>query len=114
MSKKSEWPAKLRVDIEPEGLKRVVEEGRLMEFVHVFSTLASEHIKVKLVDEIAKASVGLTQVGKGISIEVGFFIDDKYGTGGPPIPKPPPSSQLSVGLEQLFRQIARQEFESMK
>jgi hypothetical protein len=37
-----EWPVTLKVEIEPEGLKRVVEEGRLIEFVDAFSTLASE------------------------------------------------------------------------
>lgn len=101
MSKESEWPAKLSVVIEPEGLKRVVKEGRLMEFVHAFSTLASEHIKVKLVDEIAKASVGLAEVGKGISFEVGFFINDKYGTKPPRPPRWP--WQERADLEQSFR-----------
>jgi len=94
-----EWPVTLKVEIEPERLKRVVEEGRLIEFVDAFSTLASEHIKVKLVDEMARAGVGLAEPDKGLSIAVGFYIDDPYGT--PPKPWPWPWFRLmNAGLKQ--------------
>ena len=111
MEKTKKWPVTLKVEIEPEGLKRAVKEGRLMEFVDAFSTLAGEHIRAKVVDELAKAGTGLTSVGEGIGFAVGFDIDDKYGTG----PKPPwPWPKLSATFKQELRQIVRQEIASMK
>ena len=109
-----EWPITLKVDIEPEGLKQVVEEGRLIEFVDALSTLASEHIQVKLVDEMARASVGLTEVNKGVHMVVGFLPDDPYGT--PPKPWPLPWSRIgmSVGLKQELREIVREEIAHMR
>jgi len=88
MGKERAWPVTLKVDIEPEGLKRVVEEGRLMEFVGAFSTLAAEHIKSHIVEQLSEAGVGLTEVGKGISIVIGFDVDDPYATGPKPWPWP--------------------------
>jgi len=77
-----------KVDIEPEGLKRVVEEGRLMEFVGAFSTLAAEHIKSQIVEQLAQAGVGLAKAGEGISIAIGFDVDGPYGTEPKPWPSP--------------------------
>ncbi|MFX0183066.1 MAG: hypothetical protein ACFE95_08300 [Candidatus Hodarchaeota archaeon] len=106
MSKERKWPVTLSVDIEHKGLKRVVEEGRLMEFVHAFSSLAGEYIRVQLVDELAKAGVGLTKIEKDFSIDIGFNIDDDYGTGPP---KPWPKVIVSAAMEQELRNIVRQE-----
>lgn len=85
MGKERAWPVTLKVDIEPEGLKRVVEEGRLMEFVGAFSTLAAEHIKGQIVEQLAEAGVGLAKAGEGISIAIGFDVNDPFYVG----PKPP-------------------------
>ena len=77
MSEERTWPVILKVDIEPEELKRVVEEGRLMEFVGAFSALAAGHIKGKIVEQLAEAGVGLTKVDEGISIVIGFDVEDR-------------------------------------
>jgi len=130
MSKEKKWPITLKVDIEPEGLKRIVEEGRLMEFVHAFSTLASEHIKVEVVERLAQAGVGLAKPGEAISIAIGFDPDDPYGTPPkpwPPIPWPGPlppgpwppgpwatKVMLGVVSEQEVRNIVRKELEQMR
>lgn len=87
MSEVKEWPVSLKVDIEPEGLKRVVEEGRLIEFVAAFSTLAAEHIKDQIVGQLAEAGVGLTKAGGGIGIVAGFDVDDPFATGPKPWPR---------------------------
>jgi hypothetical protein len=112
MSKERKWPVALKVDIEPEGLKRVVKEGRLMEFVNAFSTLASEHIKVQLVEQLAKAGVGLAKLGESVSIAIGFDVDDPYGT--PPKPWPWPKAMLGAVLEHEVRNIVRKELAQMK
>lgn len=112
MNKEKKWPVTLKVDIEPEGLKRVVGEGRLMEFVDALSTLASEHIKVQLVEELAKGGAGLKEVGRGISIDIGFDIDDPYGT--PPRPWPWPKVIMSAVFDNEVRNVVRQEFARMR
>jgi hypothetical protein len=107
MDNKRSWPVKLNVEIEPESLKRVVEEGRLLEFVDAFSTYASLYIKAQVVEELAKAGVGLTKVGGGIIIAGNFDVDDPYRTG--PIPWPWPRGGLGgVNFDRL-RQVIRDE-----
>jgi len=118
LGKERTWPVTLKVDIEPEGLKRVVEEGRLMEFVGAFSGLAAGHIKGEIVEQLAEAGVGLTKVGEGISIVIGFDVDDPYGTRPKPWPWPP-WSRLAIGtwptpekpFEEGLRRIVREELE---
>lgn len=128
MSKEKAWPVALKVDIEPEGLKRVVEEGRLIEFVGAFSTLAAEHIKVQLVEQLAEAAVGLVEPAQGISIAIGFFVDDPYGTPPKPWPWPGPWPWHRFGsvaidtvpvperpaLEEMLRRIVREEIERIR
>ena len=108
MALEKEWPVTLRVDVEPEGLKRVVEQGRLLEFVEAFSTLAAGHIKVQLVEHLAAAGTGAIQAGKGIDIAIGFDVDDPYGTP----PKPWPWPHFRLGMDQIknqLREIVREE-----
>jgi hypothetical protein len=85
-----------------------VEEGRLVEFVNAFSYLVSEHIKVQVVEALAKAGVGLTEAGKGIGLSIGFDPDDPYGTGPKPWPWPWPRA-LDESLRQEIRSIVHQE-----
>jgi hypothetical protein len=124
-----EWPVTLKVHIEPKGLKRVVEEGRLMEFIGAFSTLASAHIRSHIAEELAKAGVGLAEVGEGVSIAIGYDVDDPYGTGPKPWPWPVPipwpwQRMASVAidtvplpempaLEEILRRIVREELQHL-
>jgi hypothetical protein len=103
MERKGTWPVSLRVDIEPEGLKRVVEQGRLMEFVDAFSTLAAGQIKAQVVEQLAAAGVGLQEAGQGIGIVAYFDIDDPYYTG--PKPWPGPWPWLDVGQLRVIEQL---------
>ena len=86
VKERKKMPVTLRVDIDPDSLERVVKEGRLTEFVEVFSTLASKYIKTELVEGLAKAAFGLEKLQGGFSVAMGFDVDDPYGT--PPKPRP--------------------------
>ncbi len=107
MGKKRRWPVTLEVNIAPEGLKQVVEDGRLLEFVDVFSTLAGQHIRAQLIEELAKAGTGVTDPGGGISIDVGFLLDEPYGTG--PFPWPWPRGRFGSFTEYRLRQVVQEE-----
>jgi hypothetical protein len=113
MSKERVEPVTLKVEIDPEGLKRVVEQGRLLEFVDTFSNLAAGHIKVQLVEQLAEAAVGLAESGKGISFAIAFDVDDPYGTPPKPWPGPWPHLSLSQVRTQL-REVVHEELARME
>lgn len=138
MSDTRGWPVRLHLEMDPDGLKKIVEEGRLLEFVNTLAANAAGRIKIEVVDQLTKAGVGATKVGGGLNISFGFDIDDKYGTRPPhphgwphgpwpwpwpwpwPDPEPPrfggPMQNLVVGPEVMeqIRQVVRQELEGMK
>jgi len=88
--KAGKYPVTLQLDVDKAGLKRVVEDGRLLEFADALSTLASRGIRQQLVEQIAEAAVGVREKGAGIKIVIGFDVDDPYGTGPKPGPFPWP------------------------
>lgn len=107
MNKESKWPITLKVDIEPEALKRVVEEGRLSDFVNAFPALAAGHIKAQIVEQLAK--------GEGVRMEIGYLVDDDEDFGTAPGPPPPfidtvPLPESRWGL----RRIVREELERIR
>ncbi len=75
MNQKQKFPVTLTVNIEPASLKKIVESGRLAEFVDAFSTLASAHIQSEIINHVATGSIG------GLTITRGFDDDPGYGTG---------------------------------
>lgn len=108
------WPVTLKVDIEPEALKRVVEEGRLMEFVEAFSTLAAGQIKGKIVDQLTKAGAGVARAGGGMAFAMGYDIDDPYITG-PPGPWPwPPHTLLTYQIKDQVREAVTEVLKDVK
>ena len=86
-------PINLSLTIEPASIKKIVEQGRLMEFADALSTLAAAHIKAELVDKVAKAGSG------AFSVVVGFDDDDRYGT--PPKPWPWPRGIWEDALREV-------------
>jgi hypothetical protein len=126
------WPVRLHLEMDPDGLKKVVEEGRLLEFVNTLAANAAGRIKIEVVDQLTKAGVGATKVGAGLNISFGFDIDDKYGTRPPhphphgpwPWPWPWPWAQVVAGsiheqfagtdLAEQIRQVIREELGGMK
>jgi hypothetical protein len=75
MEPKKKLPVNLAVNIEPASLKKIVESGRLAEFVDAFSTLAAAHIQAEIINHVATGSIG------GISIARGFDDEPGYGNG---------------------------------
>jgi hypothetical protein len=106
MGKESELPVALKVTIDPEGLRRVVDQGRLLEFANTFSTLAAAHIKVQLVEQLAKGAVGLAELEGGLVVNVWFDVDDPYGTPPKPWPWPFPRFRMN---EVMIREMIREE-----
>ena len=100
MNQKSKLLATLKVDVDPDTLKQVVAEGRLVEFINAFSTLAAGQIKGQLVELLAKR--------EDISFEIPYVIeeDDEFGTGPKPMPfidtVPLPESEW--GLRRIVRE----------
>ena len=98
MNKGKELLVTLKVDIEPEALKRVVKEGRLSEFVSAFPAMAAGHLKGQIVEQIATGEYG----------EVTIRYDDDYGT--PPQPRPlpfidtVPLPESAWGLRRIVRE----------
>jgi hypothetical protein len=90
----------LKVDIDPEELKRVVEEGRLSEFINTFPTLAAGHIKGQIVEQMVK--------GKEVSIKIDFVREgNEFGTW--PWPKPFPFIDTVPLPERGLRRIMSEE-----
>ncbi len=105
MSKERKPLVTLKVDFNPEELKRVVEEGRLSEFVNTFPTLAAGHIKGQIVEQMVK--------GKEVSFKIGFVREDNEFLTGP-WPKPLPFID-TVPLPELgLRRIVREELKRFK
>lgn len=68
-------PVNLTINIEPASLKKIVETGRLAEFMDAFSTLAAAHIQAEIINHVAAGTLG------GISITHGFDDEPGYGNG---------------------------------
>jgi hypothetical protein len=104
---KKKYPIKMNLSIENASLKRIVEEGRLMEFVDALSAQASAHIKTQVIDQIAK---GVIAQGGSLSVVVGFEDDNRYGTKPPrPWPWPPKGiwedAMRQVAIESLVKEM---------
>jgi len=93
---KRSYPIRLNLSIEHASMKKIVEGGRLMEFVDALSTLAAAQIRAQVIDHVAKAGIA----GSGaVSVAVGFLDDDEYGT--PPKPWPWPRGIWEDALRQV-------------
>jgi hypothetical protein len=69
-------PINLNLTIPQTSLKKIVESGRLAEFIDTLSSLAKAHITQQVIGKLTTAQAG------GISVSVGF--DDEPGYGTPP------------------------------
>ena len=97
MAEKRQWLATLKLEVEPEVFKRVVEEGRLSEFVDTFPALAAGHMKAQIVEQLATGELG----------EILIRYDDEFGTG----PRPLPVIDTVPLPESRLRRIVREELE---
>jgi hypothetical protein len=92
--KTSSNPINLSFTIESGSLKKVVEHGRLEEFIDTLSTRAGAHIRAAIVAQMAKGGTG------AVSVKVGFDDDNEFGNGPHPWPH-------NLGIyESAMRQVA--------
>lgn len=105
--KTRELPVRVKVEVDTEGLRKVVREGRLLEFANAFAELAADNIKKDLVDTLASAGVGMMEIGDNVDFQLFFDVDDPYGTGPKPIPWPWPRDMQFV--QEELRKAIREE-----
>lgn len=81
---------RLTYEVSPEGLKRIVETGRLMEFANTVAASAAAEIHAQIVDQISRAALGKGLSG-GLSVgSANVFEGGDFGTVpiGPKGPRP--------------------------
>jgi hypothetical protein len=85
MPKEAKNIANLKMEINREDLKQIVESGQLSDFVESASAIAAEQIRVKIFEELGKQALVASKQDKSmtasVSVAVGFLkMDDDYGT----------------------------------
>jgi hypothetical protein len=86
----------IKIEIEPEVLKRVIEEGRVSEFVATFPAVAAGYLKGHVVEYLA------TRQGATATL---YFDGDEYGAGPWPGPGPRPFIEAMRLRDSTLRQI---------
>jgi len=85
----------VRVEMEPDGLKRLKEEGKLVAFVDALPMMMAGSIKAAVVEKLAEGQLA------GASVDFGYVIDD-FPTGPwPPGPWPGPLENLDAMFTML-------------
>jgi hypothetical protein len=84
----------VKVAMEPEGLKRIKEEGKLVAFVDALPLMAAGSIKAAVVEMLAEGELA------GPSVAFRFVTDD-FGTPPPPGPWPGPLEGPAVVYTML-------------
>ena len=87
---KSDELGKLSYEVSKEGLQKIVESGRLLEFANTVAASAAAEIHAQIVDKVARAAVAGKAVG-GVSVgSVNVFEGGDFGTVpiGPKGPRP--------------------------
>ncbi len=74
-------PINMSIEIPAASLKKVIEQGKLVQFVDTLSARAAAHIRAQVV-------AAATKGGAAINFRVGFDDEDRYGTGPHPWPHP--------------------------
>ena len=75
MGEKKGRLATVKVEINPEALKTVIEQGRLTKFLDVFPSLVAGHMKAQIVEQMVAG-------GSLEGVAFGYFIED-FGNDGP-------------------------------
>ena len=79
-TKESAQPINMSIEIPAASLKKVIEQGKLIEFVDTLSARAAAHIRAQVVTAATK--------GGAVNLHVAFDDEDRYGTGPHPWPHP--------------------------
>ncbi|WP_432817355.1 hypothetical protein [Sulfitobacter sp. JB4-11] len=100
---KNEELGKLSYEVSEEGMKKIVEAGRLLEFANTVATSAAAEIHAQIVDQVARAAVGGKAVG-GVSVgSVNIFEGGDFGTVpiGPRGPRPRFTASIGGALSHV-------------
>jgi len=84
-------PINMSIEIPAASMKKVVEQGKLMEFVDTLSARAAAHIRAQVVAAATK--------GAAVSFKVGFDDEDRYGNG--PHPWPPHHGVFDAAMREM-------------
>jgi len=85
---------KLSYEVSAEGLKSIVESGRLLEFANTVAASAALEIHAQIVDQVARAAIDGKNIG-GISVgSVNVFEGGDFGT----VPKGPKGPRPKIGV----------------
>jgi hypothetical protein len=89
------------VNIHPDALKQVVEEGRLIKFVDAFPGLLAGHVKAQIVEQLAKGQFSIAYDSTYFTEEYG-----NDGDGWPWLDVGTPGSRLvQLGYQQRIGKI---------
>jgi hypothetical protein len=90
--------ATLKLTVDPDALKKIISEGRLMEFSAAVASSAAAQINAELVKHVAEAThvaeAASARSGQGLSVNIAYrsvVIDGEpgFGTHPPGPPRPP-------------------------
>jgi hypothetical protein len=84
----------VNVEMEPGGLKSIMEEGKLVAFVDALPLMLASSIKAEIVEKLAEGELA------SASTSFGFVIDD-FPTGPRPGPWPGPWGNLDAAFTML-------------
>ncbi len=77
---------RLTLNLNPEALKKVIGEGRILELADTMAREAAAQISAQIVNHVAKAALTPGSLG-GVSAEVAYVVGDEGGFGTQP-PRP--------------------------
>lgn len=84
--------ATLKLTVDPDALRKIISEGRLMEFSAAVASSAAAQINAELVKNVAEAASARS--GQGLAVDIAYrsvVIDGEpgFGTHPPGPPRPP-------------------------
>ena len=94
---------KLSYEVSKDGLQKIVENGRLLEFANTVAASAAAEIHAQIVDQVARAAVSGKAVG-GVSVgAVNIFEGGDFGTVpiGPRGPRPVFNASFGGALSHI-------------
>ena len=108
--------ANLRMEINRDDLKKIVESGKLTEFVQNASALAAEEIRVQIYEELGKlalnASEAKSALNANIAVNVGLLrLYDDYGVfcvgQVPAFCKKASDYATNYGVDSIYTSVAK-------
>jgi hypothetical protein len=84
--------ATLKLTVDPDALRKIISDGRLLEFANTAAAQAAAHINQQLVQHVAEGALQVDALKGGVSVDVSYvpvLIDGEPGFGTHPPGHPP-------------------------